>query len=81
MSEKKAGPWKKIEEVVDIAPPPPPSKVEEKPKPVNRSGTYVSPALRFQQQNRNSKPIVRGAPDVHNEEMFPTLSKTNDYRR
>lgn len=79
-SEKKAGPWKKIEEMMEAAPPPPP-KVEEKPKPLNKSGTYVAPYLRLQVQSRTPKPVVRGAPDVHNEEMFPTLSKTNDYRR
>ncbi|XP_044746502.1 protein CDV3 homolog isoform X2 [Coccinella septempunctata] len=78
-SEKKAGPWKKIEEIVEAAPPPPPPKVEEKPKSTNR--TYVIPTLRHQVQSRNAKPVIKGAPDVHNEEMFPTLSKTNDYRR
>lgn len=83
-SDRKAGPWKKIEDMVDAAPPPPPPKVEEKPKPQNRTGTgaYVIPKLRHQQiHNRNPKPVVRGAPDVHNEEMFPTLSKTNETRR
>ncbi|KAL3288381.1 hypothetical protein HHI36_002829 [Cryptolaemus montrouzieri] len=68
-SEKKAGPWNKLEEVQEVAPPP---KVEEKK-------AYVPPSLRNQPQP--SRIRTRGAPDVHNEELFPTLSKTNEYRK
>ncbi|KAK9877541.1 hypothetical protein WA026_018648 [Henosepilachna vigintioctopunctata] len=73
-SEKKAGPWNRKEEVQEVVP----VKVEEK-KPVVKSGAYVPPSLRNQPQP--TRPKMRGAPDVHNEELFPTLSKTNDHRR
>ncbi|KRT81411.1 hypothetical protein AMK59_5010 [Oryctes borbonicus] len=77
--EKKVGPWKKIEV-------PEPEKEEKKtePLPAIVPGVYISPALRnTQQQQQVQHPRNRGktAPDIHNEEYFPTLSGSKSERR
>lgn len=70
--EKKVGPWKKIEKTVE----PPPEKEEKKTEPVPvTSGAYVPPGLRnVPQQVQHPRTRGRAAPDIHNEEYFPTLS-------
>ncbi|GJQ76425.1 hypothetical protein Trydic_g2140 [Trypoxylus dichotomus] len=79
--EKKIGPWKKIE-----VPEQPVSEKEEKKTepPPSSTGVYISPALRnVQQQQQVQHPRARGktAPDIHNEEYFPTLSGSKSDRR
>ncbi|KAJ8934610.1 hypothetical protein NQ318_002954 [Aromia moschata] len=80
--EKKVGPWKKIDpnevqEEVRVE-----KKVEPPPPNVTR-GAYVPPSLR----NAGQPPVQatrlksKAAPDIHNEEYFPTLSKTGDYKK
>lgn len=79
--EKKAGPWKRIdvnnevevEKVVEVRP-------IETNLPNVKSGAYVPPSLRFSGQTpAQSRNVNRSkaAPDIHNEEYFPTLSKTD----
>lgn len=79
-SDKKSGPWKRVEVAAAAAAPEEPKKEVAPPAKV---GTYVPPNMRFQ-QNRHLQPSrlkTKAAPDVHNEELFPTLAKTNDYKK
>ncbi|XP_060526937.1 protein CDV3 homolog [Cylas formicarius] len=86
--DRKAGPWKRIEpqEEVPRPVPLPEKKIEGPPQ---KSGAYVAPSLRnagSQQASSQLVPIrLRGikgaAPDIHNEEFFPTLSKSGDGKK
>lgn len=81
-SDKKVGPWKRIE-VSEVIPQEEP-KVEKKvAAPSNAKGTYVPPCLRNtgQPQVQPSRLKSKVAPDIHNEEFFPTLSKTGDFKK
>ncbi|XP_072391688.1 protein CDV3 homolog [Diabrotica undecimpunctata] len=75
-AEKKSGPWKRIDvgeaEV---------EKVEYKPEPilpnVSKTGTYIPPSLRSSGQTQVQSTRLnrtKAAPDIHNEEFFPSLS-------
>lgn len=94
-SERKAGPWRRIdvqtESVQEEAPRP---VVEKKPEtPVgaasagNIPGAYKPPSMRNQSSQPTSGPPLRTrgmrgvAPDIHNEEFFPTLSKGGDNKK
>ncbi|CAG9860315.1 unnamed protein product [Phyllotreta striolata] len=77
---KAPGPWKSInvtsEAVVDV----PVETVEEAvPDHANvKSGRYLPPSMRFAGQapaQSRSTNRSKAAPDIHNEEYFPTLSK------
>ncbi|KAI4467567.1 protein cdv3 [Holotrichia oblita] len=78
--DKKVGPWKKMD-----VPEPPPEKEEKKTEPPpTPSGVYISPGLRnVQQLQQVQHPRNRGktAPDIHNEEYFPTLSGSKSGQR
>lgn len=79
-TERKTGPWKRIDVTtteVEV------EKVEVKPDPilpnVSKTGTYIPPSMRggsggptqVQPTRLNRS---RAAPDIHNEEFFPSLS-------
>lgn len=80
--EKKVGPWKKVDvEVVEKeekkieSQPPPPSQI------VSSGGAYIPPSKRNQPQQTAVQPSrlrSKVAPDIHNEEYFPTLSGSKD---
>lgn len=74
--DKKQGPWKRIAQEQQVQPPPEPEKPVEPPPRSGAAGGYVPPHLRNKssqiQPSRNQKTKV--APDIHNEEYFPTLS-------
>lgn len=82
-NEKKVGPWKRIDASNEV-PEEPKVVVEEKvqPQPQTRH-SYVPPSLR----NAGQAPVQsnrlksKAAPDIHNEEFFPTLSKTGDHKK
>ncbi|KAJ3647535.1 hypothetical protein Zmor_019406 [Zophobas morio] len=82
-NEKKVGPWKRVDVEVQEEP----VKVEKKPEapPVKTiGGAYVPPSMRNQSQQAPVQPSrlrSKAAPDIHNEEFFPTLSKTSDHRK
>ncbi|KAG5899876.1 hypothetical protein JTB14_012339 [Gonioctena quinquepunctata] len=84
--EKKAGPWRRIDPN-DVQEEQPPVKVVEKKidsLPNVTKGAYVPPGLRNsggQQQAPPSRLKTKAAPDIHNEEFFPTLSKTQDHKK
>uniref|UniRef100_V5GTU4 Protein CDV3 n=1 Tax=Anoplophora glabripennis TaxID=217634 RepID=V5GTU4_ANOGL len=80
--EKKVGPWKRID----------PNEVQEEPKKEEKKveppsnvvkGAYVPPSLRSsgQPQIQTSRLKSKAAPDIHNEEYFPTLSKTGEHKK
>lgn len=76
--ERKVGPWKRIDPTAEV-PEEPPKIVEEKVQHPQQNKSYVPPSLRNAgqppvQQNRHKSKV---APDIHNEEFFPTLSKTD----
>uniref|UniRef100_A0A6M2DLG1 Protein cdv3 log isoform x1 n=1 Tax=Xenopsylla cheopis TaxID=163159 RepID=A0A6M2DLG1_XENCH len=76
-NEKKVvGPWKKIGETV----PPVVEEKVEKPAAPKPTGGYVPPALRNQATTNRivSRNKSRAAPDIHNEEFFPTLSSSKN---
>ncbi|XP_022913807.1 protein CDV3 homolog isoform X2 [Onthophagus taurus] len=82
--EKKVGPWKRIEVVpVEVQPEKEVRKAPEPPAAVSTSA-YVPPSLRNVQQ---PQPLhqVRGrskaAPDIHNEEQFPTFAGSKSDKR
>lgn len=64
---------------------PPPEKEEKKTEAplVTTGGVYISPGLRSAQLQQIQQPRNRGktAPDIHNEEYFPTLSGSKSDRR
>ncbi|XP_026473211.1 protein CDV3 homolog [Ctenocephalides felis] len=75
-NDKVVGPWKKISETAPVVI----EEKVEKPAPAKPTGGYVPPALRNQSSsnrtvNRNKS---RAAPDIHNEEFFPTLSSSKN---
>lgn len=78
--DRKSGPWKRVN-IEQPPPPPEPEKPVETPPPV-KSGGYVPPHLRNQpsSQIQPSRLKTKTAPDIHNEEFFPTLSgsKSNE---
>lgn len=96
-SDRKVGPWKRVEtdEQQQPAPPPPkqpepqPPKTNEQPAAaaVPKSGAYVPPSMRGQPQQQSQQPLPpsrlrsKVAPDIHNEENFPTLAGTKPDRR
>lgn len=82
--ERKVGPWKRIDANAEVPEEPKPQIVEEKaPQPQQKTSSYVPPSLRnagqpvVQQTRQRSK----AAPDIHNEEFFPTLMKTGDHKK
>nr|XP_023030275.1 protein CDV3 homolog [Leptinotarsa decemlineata] len=83
--DRKAGPWRRIDSEVQEEIPV--KVVEKKPEtlPNVTKGTYVPPGMRNmgnQQQAPPSRMKTKTAPDIHNEEFFPTLSKTGgDYKK
>ncbi|CAH0551996.1 unnamed protein product [Brassicogethes aeneus] len=86
VGEKKAqGPWKRIDSDQQQEEP----KPEKKPEPVQQEqpkirGAYVPPSMRnpsAQPQVQNNRFKSKAAPDIHNDEYFPSLSKTSDHRK
>ncbi|KAF5270210.1 hypothetical protein FQA39_LY08424 [Lamprigera yunnana] len=87
--DRKAGPWKKLDS--DVAEPEVEKKVEPVPAPSTvaqpTSSIYVPPVLRNshqQQQQQMSFKVQRSkvAPDIRNEDNFPSLTSTKaDLRR
>lgn len=79
--EKKIGPWKRIDS--EFQEEPPKLIIEEKVQQPQQKQSYVPPSLRNAgqppvQQSRNKS---KTAPDIHNEEFFPTLSKTSEHKK
>lgn len=75
--DKKSGPWKRMASSEQPAPPPEPEKPVEPPPSRATTGGYVPPHLRNQTASQVSQPSrlkSKTAPDIHNEEFFPTLS-------
>lgn len=68
-----------------VAEPPQPEKEEKKTEPPPTStSVYIPPSLRnAPQQQQVQHPRNRGktAPDIHNEEYFPTLSGSKSDKR
>lgn len=84
-NEKKVGPWKRIDASNEI-PEEPKVIVEEKVQHQQQPQTkqsYVAPSLRNigQAPVQQSRVKSKTAPDIHNEEFFPTLSKTGDHKK
>lgn len=82
--DRKVGPWKRVD--VEVMQQEEPAKVEKKAVevPAKQGGAYVPPSLRNQSQQPQVQPSrlrTKAAPDIHNEEYFPTLSKTSDNRK
>lgn len=90
-SEKKSGPWKKIDESSGGQQAPQEVKEEvkapeaKKPDPPAKTGAYLPPSMRNPAPQQHQMPPSRlkskAAPDIHNEEFFPTLSKTSDHKK
>lgn len=90
--EKQVGPWKRMEST-HVGGGEPPKVVEEKkpdptgPMPNVVGSAYVPPSKRNQpdhHQERTLQPTRlrhKAAPDIHNEEYFPTLAGNKDGRR
>lgn len=82
-ADRKVGPWKKIDP--NEAPEEP--KVEKKveaPPPKPSTGSYVPPGLRgasSQPQVQPSRFKSKTAPDIHNEESFPILARSGDFKK
>lgn len=87
--EKKIGPWKKVnvemnvekenDKTVDVQEP-----VHQQPQQQqSQQSVYISPALRNQpaQPVQQSRLRSKAAPDIHNEEYFPTLSGSKNTDR
>lgn len=82
--DRKVGPWKRID--VEVMQQEEPVKVEKKvvEAPTRQGGAYVPPSMRNQSQQpqvQTSRLRTKAAPDIHNEEYFPTLSKTGDHKK
>lgn len=76
--DRKTGPWKRMGNE-SAAPAPEVEKPVVEPSPPARSATggYVAPHLRNQNLRENMQPSKlksKTAPDIHNEDSFPTLS-------
>lgn len=80
--EKKVGPWKRIDATTEVSEEPK-IVVEEKPQPSQQRQSYVPPSLRNAGQTvvQPSRIKTKAAPDIHNEEFFPTLSKTSEHKK
>lgn len=90
-SEKKVGPWKRLD--VETEEPVQPQKQPEPQLPPTKpsepsSNVYIPPIrLRGQQQQQPQQPLQpsrlrsKVAPDIHNEEYFPTLAGSKSDRR
>ncbi|CAH2003615.1 unnamed protein product [Acanthoscelides obtectus] len=85
-SERKVGPWKRIEhnEAQPQVEEPPQEKRPEPQQPNVVKGAYVPPSMRAgaggggpQLQQQHSRLKSKVAPDIHNEDFFPTLSKSD----
>lgn len=78
--EKKVGPWKKVNVEMNVQLEKEIEKTVEVQQPNSQmqvqQGVYISPALRHQpaQPIQPSRVRSKAAPDIHNEEYFPTLS-------
>ncbi|XP_056638663.1 protein CDV3 homolog [Diorhabda carinulata] len=76
-TEKKSGPWKRID-VTEVEV----EKVEVKTDPilpnVSKTGAYIPPSMRGSGGQTHVQPTrlnrSKAAPDIHNEEFFPSLS-------
>ncbi|XP_030750660.1 protein CDV3 homolog [Sitophilus oryzae] len=87
--EKKPGPWKRIDVQTDAVIEEPPKPVEKKPEtPSTNLQAYKPPSLRYStSQPSTNYPRTKAsrfgstAPDIHNEEYFPTLSKSNESKK
>ncbi|XP_019868605.1 protein CDV3 homolog isoform X2 [Aethina tumida] len=83
-TDKKVGPWKRIDEQQQQEEPKPERKPEPEPPKVTK-GAYVPPNMRNPQAQQptvqNNRLKSKAAPDIHNEEFFPTLSRTNDHKK
>ncbi|KAJ8967394.1 hypothetical protein NQ314_002900 [Rhamnusium bicolor] len=81
-TEKKVGPWKRID-ANEVQEEPRVEKKVEAPSPNVVKGAYVPPSLRSSgpTQVQPNRLKSKAAPDIHNEEYFPTLSKTSDYKK
>lgn len=75
--DRKTGPWKRVN-TEQAAQPEPEKPVEQAPQRSMSSAGYVPPHLRNQSsQQQPSRLKSKTAPDIHNEEYFPTLSGGN----
>lgn len=85
--EKKIGPWKKVnaelsldkenEKTVEVQQPQQQQQQQQQVElQLQQPGVYISPALRLQMSRpiQPSRVRSKAAPDIHNEEFFPTLS-------
>lgn len=71
--DKKSGPWKRVEQA-PVTEHQPVEKIVEQPQRQSTGG-YVPPHLRNQSsQQQPARLKSKTAPDIHNEEFFPTLS-------
>nr|CAH7746233.1 unnamed protein product [Callosobruchus chinensis] len=90
-SDRKVGPWKRIEpnegSQTQVEEPPKQEKRPEPQQPNVVKGAYVPPSMRAgaggggPQQQQPTRLKSKVAPDIHNEDFFPTLSKTNDHKK
>lgn len=76
--EKKTGPWKRVD--TEIAEKEEKKPVEQPPPPVT-DNKYKPPNLRMQQPVQTRLRSSKMAPDIHNEEFFPTLSGSKSDRK
>lgn len=80
--EKKVGPWKRIDATNNEVVEEPKVVIEEKVQHPQQKLNYVPPGLRSTGQPvQPSRLKSKVAPDIHNEEFFPTLSKTGDHKK
>lgn len=71
--DKKSGPWKRVN--TEQAPAPVEPEKPAEPPQRQPTGGYVPPHLRNQSsQQQPARLKSKTAPDIHNEEFFPTLS-------
>ncbi|KAF7270588.1 protein CDV3 homolog [Rhynchophorus ferrugineus] len=84
-SEKKSGPWNRMgaqAETVAVEEPPPKPTVEKKSEAP--ASAYVPPSMRSVYKTQVTSRTWSGkgsAPDIHNEDFFPTLSKSNELKK
>lgn len=87
-ADKRSGPWKRMDVQSDTAPVEEPQQPQApEPQPTSEKKTYRPPSMRYQSSQPTSTPSgrLRGnkgvAPDIHNEDFFPTLSKSGENKR
>lgn len=82
-TDKKMGPWKRIDATTEIPEEIKPKIIEEKVQQPQQKQSYVPPSLRSTGQPvvQQSRLRSKAAPDIHNEEFFPTLSKTGEHKK